>query len=352
MIGSGGLWSDDNLLSTLSSYNGSAYNQELPPFRQFCHAAAKIIQRRRASATNTLSEGPVIFILEGLLPASGAAQERRPMFNHGAEGIEGRLWTGASRLSQATGIPIPDGSTADRFDYVISTLGLGDAPAIYYDASQEEGIMRAFPKGLIDPESYEDLSLLSSNLSMEHLRKMFEGAHARLLLTPTSSITRRLWHNRYKSIPIGDAEKGVQEVLHTALVTLLGFGSIVIRQEGTSELGRYDFHFKEQDPVDSSVWTHHAVVELKVIKSFTEAGNPVPDSTNAQAVTDGLKQAVAYRKDQSCRFAALSCYDMRKTPDPQAAITHEQGNAAAWNIGLWAWAMYPSADKARDALVN
>lgn len=54
---------------------------------------------------------------------------------------------------------------------------------------------------------------------------------------------------------------------------------------------------------------------------------------NLEAVTKGVKQAVGYRHAHKCRLAALSCYDMRKPPDPEAAIAHEVSNAATWNVG-------------------
>ncbi|WP_414486539.1 hypothetical protein [Stenotrophomonas maltophilia] len=349
----GGLWSEDSLAGTVRAYNGSGYNQELPPFTQFCHEASKIIRRRRATVGNPLGNGPVIFILEGVIPESQCDTEIRHLFNLGEESIEGRLWTGASRLAMATGVRLPEGSAADRIKYVIETLGMGNLPAIYYDACTEEHIMRTFPAGLADHENYRDLSLKTSDFSLEHLRLMLEGAHAKLLFSPTASnLARKLWKDPEKTIPIQHAEKGVQDILHVALTARLGFGSIAVRQEGTSELGRYDFHLEEQDPVDPSVWTHHAIVELKVLKSFTSSGNPVAAADNMEAVSKGLKQAAGYRSDHACRFAALSCYDMRKQPDPEAAIAHEVHNAIAWDVGLWAWPLFPTAERARDAMVN
>ncbi|HHA2590806.1 TPA: hypothetical protein ACOEA0_001619 [Stenotrophomonas maltophilia] len=353
MASDGGLWSDDSLLGTVSAYTGSGYNQDLPAFTQFCHEAAKIIHRRRALAGKPMADGPVIFVLEGIIPPSAEGGEVRHLFNMGAQSIEGRLWTGASRLAVATGLDLPQGTAADRFNYVTQTLGMGDSPAIYYDASESEHLMRAFPEGMGKPNVYDDLSLKSADLSLEHIRDMLKGAHARLLVSPTASnLARSLWENQQKTIPIMHAEKAVQDILHVALTARLGFGAIAVRQEGTSEMGRFDFHLEEQDPVDPSVWTHHAIIELKVLKSFTSSGKPVAARENLEAVTKGVKQAVGYRHAHKCRLAALSCYDMRKPPDPEAAIAHEVSNAATWNVGLWAWPLYPTADRARDALVN
>lgn len=346
----GGLWAADLLKETVSSYVGSGYNQDVPPFRQFCHAAAKIIQRRRAKSTNTLSDGPVIFVFEASPTVSGVSLEVRPRFDCGEASIEGRVWMGASRLGRATGIALPDGGDADRFNYVIEKLGMGSRPAIYYDASQDDSVMRAYPHGLADPDTFDDLSLNASELSLEHIKKMLDGAHSRLLITPTASdLARDLWEDKGKSIPIGLAEKGVQKILHAVLASSLGFGSIVVRQEGTSEMGRYDFFLEEQDPVHPSVWTHHAVLELKVLKSFTESGNPVPAASNVDAVTDGLDQADKYRKDHSCRMAALCCYDMRKAPDVSGAIAHELDRAKALDVAIWAWPLYSTAQQARRA---
>ncbi|MCF3463414.1 hypothetical protein GTY70_05895 [Stenotrophomonas maltophilia] len=353
MASKGGLWSEDSLVETVSGYLGNGYDQNLPAFRQFCHAAAKIIQRRRAREDNTLLQGAVIFVMEGIVPISDLQKESRPLFNHGVASIDGRVWTGSSRLATATGIALPQGGAADRVNFVVEKLGMGSRPAIYYDASEEEAVMRAYPAGLEQPDNCEDLSLNSAEFTIEHLKRLLDHAHAKLLISPSgSNLARNLWSDRQAIIPIGDAEKGVQDILHVALTTGLGFGSIAVRAEGSSEMGRYDFFLEEQDPLNASTWTHHAIIELKVLKSFSEAGSPVADAKNIKAVSDGLTQAAAYRDSHYCRFAALCCYDMRTAPDPEGAVAHERKRAAHLDVAMWSWPLYPSAKLAREALVN
>ena len=127
------------------------------------------------------------------------------------------------------------------------------------------------------------------------------------------------------------------------------YSSLRIKQEDTTVMGRCDFILKEQDPVDSSKWTHHAIIELKVLKDFTHTGNPFPANENKKAVTEGLDQARDYRSDHACRLAALSCYDMRKAPNPVDAIAHEMDRAKREQIGLWAWPIYNQAKAARTS---
>lgn len=353
MVSKGGLWSDDSLIETVSGYVGNGYDQNLPPFRQFCHAAAKIIQRRRARADGTLLEGAVIFVMEGIVQLSDLPKESRPLFNHGVASIGGRVWTGSSRLATATGVVMPQGDAADRIQFVVEKLGMGARPAIYYDPSEEEGIMRAYPSGLVEPENCEDLSLNSAELTIEHLKRLLDHAHAKLLVSPSgSNLARNLWSDRQAVVPIGEAEKGVQDILHVALTSGLRFGSIAVRPEGSSEMGRYDFFLEEQDPLDASTWTHHAIIELKVVKSFSESGGLVAHSKNVIAVSDGLTQAAAYRDSHYCRFAALCCYDMRTAPDPAGAVAHELTRAQSLDVAMWSWPLYPSAKLAREALVN
>lgn len=345
-----GAWSADLLRNTVSTYMGSAYNQNMPAFRQFCHAAAKVIQRRRSQPSHTLKNGPVIFILEAGPVSSGVVEEIRPRFDCGFDAIEGRIWMGASRLARATGVALPAGTDADRFDYVVNTLGLGGRAAIYYDAQDDESSMRAYPEGLANPDVCEDLSLNASELSLQNIQAILDSVHRRLLITPTASdAARDLWADQRRSIPIGEAEKGVQKALHVALTAGLGFGPMVVLQEGTSEMGRYDFLLKEQHPFIPSVWTYHAILELKVLKSFTEAGNDVSHSDNRDAVTSGVDQAHKYRQDHSCRMAALCCYDMRKTPDVANAVSHELPRAQSLDVAIWAWPLYSTAKQARSA---
>jgi hypothetical protein len=343
-------WTEEDLAETTKAYVGSGYNQNAEAFAQFCHEAAKIIQKRRARNPQTLALSPVVFIMAPRPSVDGISYEERPLFDRAKDEISGRIWFGPARLGLGVGIDLPQCNDQQRFEYIIDFLGAGHSPAIYYDAADDAAIMRIYRKGISAPDEYENLSLDSANLTLAHIKTILDKAHAQFLKTTTASETaRKLWQNQEKCFPIKEAEKGIQEVLFIAMSSYLGFGPVYVEQEGGSVMGRYDFRLKEQDPIDSTKWTYHAILELKVVKSFTNTGRKIQDSINHQAVTDGVNQANDYRDDHRCRMAALCCYDMRTLPDPAQAVAHEQTRAASLNVELWAWPLYATPKKARNA---
>lgn len=341
-------WTDSELLITARAYVGSGYNQDAPPFAQFCHAAAKIIQKRRSCSPISLKTAPTIFVMAPVPNIDGLILDDQPMFDRGRVELAGCIWFGAARLAKGVGISLPNGSDKQQFAYVTDSLGVGALPTIYYDAAHDDNTMRIYPKGLGDPDDCQELSLDSTKLTLDYVKKLLDILHEQLLMTPTASESAPdLWENKDKCFPVHESEKGIQKILYSALTGQLAFAPIWVKQEGTSVMGRYDFRLDEQDPTDSSKWIHHAILELKVVKSFTHTGNPVPETTNRNAVTDGVNQANEYRKDHSCRMAALCCYDMRKTPDVAGAVAHEIDRAKKLDVALWAWPIYPTSKKAR-----
>ncbi|MEJ5207697.1 PD-(D/E)XK nuclease domain-containing protein [Denitratimonas sp. CY0512] len=344
-------WTDTALQATIRNYVGSGYTQQAPELAQFCHAAAKIIRKRRACAPDSLRAAPAVFVM-ARLPAVDAQVERQPRFDTAQVEVSGRVWFGSRRLASATGIAMPTSELDDcaLFDYVVMTLGVGNSPAIVYDAAINDGVMRIYHKGMADPDEYEELSLDAANITLDHLHDLLKKLHEKFLETPTASESQRdLWEDRAKWHPVNESEKAIQKILYIALNTHLMHSSLHIKQEDTTVMGRCDFILKEQDPVDSSKWTHHAIIELKVLKDFTHTGSPFPASGNKKAVTEGLDQARDYRSDHACRLAALSCYDMRKAPNPVEAIAHEVGRAKREQIGLWVWPIYNQAKAARTS---
>lgn len=341
-------WSTSDLRETARSYVGSGYNQDAPPFARFCHAAAKIIQKRRMLSLDTLKVAPTVFVMTTVPNCDGLVQDVQPMFDRGQAELAGRIWFGASSLARGVGIDLPTGTDQERVAYVTDSLGVGTAPTIYYDAAHNDSVMRVYPKGLGDPDDYQELSLDTAKLTLDYIRKLLDALHEQLLKTSTASeLTRDLWVDQNKCIPVRESEKGIQKILHTALTGQLAFGPIRVSQEVTSTMGRCDLRLDEQDPIDNSKWTYHAILELKIVKSFTHTGNDVPSANNKAAVTDGVNQANNYRNDHSCRMAALCCYDMRKTPDVAEAVAHEVNRAAKLEVALWAWPIYPTPKKAR-----
>lgn len=95
--------------------------------------------------------------------------------------------------------------------------------------------------------------------------------------------------------------------------------------------------------------TRHAVLELKVLRSFFFGGKPVTDTETKGWIAEGVVQAAEYRDDRSALAAALCCFDMRKGDSLETCFTHVTDEAKKRNVTLRRWHIHNSAKAFRKA---
>lgn len=341
-------WSDKELEASITKYDGNGYNQGVDEFAQFTHAVQKFLRKRLRLDADSLNAASSVFLM-GRLPDGQPAVRNAPLFTAARYDPAGCIWFGRKRLNAAAGVPLPDEATDDElFNYVVTVLGVGDLPAVLYDAMDES--VRIYPQGMADPHACVVRTITGVDVSLDYIKALLDKLHTSLLITPVASDSPSdLWEDRTRAHPINEAERGIQKILFIAFQTLYAFGYLKVEQEHVAALGRCDFILKEQDPIDPSIWTNHAILELKVVKSFTHTGSKVADASNQKAVSDGLDQARDYRSTFHCAMAALCCFDMRKLPDPEQAVQHEVERAESESIALWSWPIHHITKNARAA---
>jgi len=346
-----GLWGNDDLTATVKCYSGSQYYQPLPDNVRFVHSVAKIISTCHARDKDELCSAPSLYVL-GTVPEGVVKPKREPAFSLGGVVVSGKIWFGAQAMNSANGVAIPECSDADAlFTFVSDTLKSGSRPAIYFDGTANEEILRFFPKGVDFPEECEDIPLGGAHLNEATLKIILDRIHERHMKTPTASaLSGKLWSNKPKCYPTERAEYAVQSILEIGLGTALG--NVRAKREGTGVYGRYDLVLVEQDKQDSSKVINHAVLELKVIRGFTSTGAKVADITNQTAVLKGVKQAFAYRQECGARISALCCYDMRPNPNLHKHSGRGCQIATDFEVEFWAWPLFSTTEAARDRLAE
>ena len=95
-----------------------------------------------------------------------------------------------------------------------------------------------------------------------------------------------------------------------------------------------------------------AILELKVLRSFSSTGTPYSENKMKKHVKDGVEQAGMYRTEHEPRTAALCCFDMRKEDTEQKCFKHVKDLAITLKVALHRWYLYSSAKKAREAGVR
>lgn len=347
-----GLWKDDDLAATVSHNTGNRYYQALPDKVQFCHSVAKIIVMNSARDNSALYSAPSLFVLGPVPEGIPVVPKREPTFSLGGVNVAGKIWFGSPAMNSSNGFTIPPGGDADAiFTFLSETLASGRQPAIYFGGASNEFALRFYPEGVDKPDKCEDIQLGGAHLNEKNLKELLDRIHVRSLITPTACASAKdLWQNSAKCYPVERAEGAIQKIVEIGLA--IACGNLQVKSEETGVFGRYDLAVIEQDPLDPSKKINYAILELKVVKSFTSSGNKVTDTANQKAVQKGIRQAFAYRKEHGSRFSALCCYDMRPTPTLHKYSKGKCKVAGKLDVEFWAWPLFSNTESARIWLVE
>ena len=124
-----------------------------------------------------------------------------------------------------------------------------------------------------------------------------------------------------------------------------------IRAEQAGKLGRTDLEVVDNRTGKLGSTTHHALLELKVLRSFSHSGSAYPAATTEEAVSKGVNQANSYGNDNNTLLRMLCCFDMRSDDvGDTTTFAHVQTNAATLCVSLKRWYLYRSSEHMRDAL--
>ncbi len=124
--------------------------------------------------------------------------------------------------------------------------------------------------------------------------------------------------------------------------------SCIVRHEQSIVSGRLDLEIEESDPLDRSQITRHAVLELKVLRSFRSSGAAVRPNETLDWVLAGVKQAASYRREKGARAAALCCFDMRREHSGEQCFNHVRELAVDLETDLTHWFIFSTSERYRD----
>jgi hypothetical protein len=118
-------------------------------------------------------------------------------------------------------------------------------------------------------------------------------------------------------------------------------------------MGRADLHIEEPDPLNRESVTFLAVLELKVLRSYSDSGRTAYSGSNVEEwIEKGVKQAGAYRRERGHRVAVLCCFDMRREDTGEACLSGLRDLAEEQEVALRRWYLYASSELARDAFTT
>jgi hypothetical protein len=344
-------WRDDELLRTAHENRGLGADAGLQDDVRFRAGVVRVIRRRVAVDPSAATEGiPALFFLLSTGPPESVKTqcESFPMLDNGLTPIGGRLWFVSPAVALGKAIPLEVWDDAEVFRFASDELEVGDIPAILFESRTPKPGARYYPAGLDDAENYEELTLSGEGISLGNIFDVIDTIHAEMLVTPEAQArSAKLWEKPLKHWVSSQAEDRIQTYLRTGLTT--AFPSCTIRPEQIQTTGRLDLEIEEPDWDDPSNVTRHAILELKVLRSYRSTGTAVSENEVQAWVTDGVNQAASYCAERGARLSALCCFDMRVVFGGEGCFAHVRRRAKRLKVALRVWHLFATSKAYREA---
>lgn len=348
-----GPWANSDFAGTARTTINVGADADLPDDVRFIAGVAKLILRRLAEIkTGADPVRPAVFFLESNAPAckSGIMPKRVPMLDNGLTTLTGRLWFMAPVVVTGRYIELEECDDDELFKIVTDDLLMGEVPAVVFDPRTKIPELRFYPSGLKDPVTCHKAELHKGQITLEEIFQVIDHVHRTLLVTPEAqSNAGKLWSDNMKYWPVENAEDTIQLYLRAGLTT--AFPACTVRHEQTSVPGRLDLEIEQSDPLDRGDIVRHAILELKVLRSFSNTGKTIYTEQDAlDGIEKGVKQAATYRDDKDAKAAALCCFDMRRINTGEKCFEHVTELAKRLVVVLRRWFIYATSEQYREAI--
>jgi hypothetical protein len=218
--------------------------------------------------------------------------------------------------------------------------GLRKLPAIIL--GNHGGAVLFFPAGL---EQSDDggftLPARTSQSALSDLHLTAELEHFSKRILPEQAVRAKLWQDAPRYWPIRDAEKTIQSFLLIALRQVFKPNLFIAEPDVLG--GRLDILILPRESNGSG----RSLLELKVVRQFSETGNEYPlPSTALESLRKGIVQAKTYI---SATHKYLCAFDMRKDRGESLFTTIEvECNGAG--VKLRRYDVPNSSQAVRDAI--
>ena len=349
-----GGWEGGDFTTTVTQYRGVGADTDLPDENRFVTGVVQLLQRRAAELERQGEFDEIdiaIFVLKPSPPDSVLTAERKPMIDNGLTRVIGRLWFTAAPVVSAYYVDLPEDTDDGRFSYVTDNLDLGAQPTLLFDPRPASPQLRWYPRGLGQPDNVKFIPLVGG-VSRVDVFDAIEQVYKQCFITP-SGLPRgvSLWEDAREYRPLKDAEALVQSHLKAGLA--MRFPYCTVRHEQAQLAGRTDLEIEQSDPINRNAVTRHAIIELKVLRSYWSSGSTVSGTFTKKQIKEGVRQAAAYRMEKGVQWSALCCFDMRKGDDgDDSCFAQVQECAQVLDVALGRWFLYASSAELRDAMTG
>ena len=348
-----GQWTPGELQATANIFSGTGADDGLPDRVRILAQVAKLVRRRDAEAgADKDPDAPAIFLLEPTPSDSTRSRtQRAPMLNNGLTRLTGRIWFVSAAVSSGLYMDLPTQDDDAIVRLITDELGLGGTLAVFYDPRPTVPQLRLYPNGLRNLNECEIVDSHGADVTSARIFETIERVYQTCLKTPDAqSVAGKLWKKSSKWWPQKRAEIIVQLNLKAGLAGQ--FLTCTIRDEQPSPAGRVDLEIEQADPHARGKFIRHALIELKVLRSFRESGAVFPPAETLEWIESGVAQASVYGKEKGARMLSVCCFDMRTEDSKEACFDHVRKMAESLDVILRRWYLYSSSRLFRKASLS
>lgn len=227
------------------------------------------------------------------------------------EPLLGRIFFSNRDASAGRVMQIPVGDSNDILEW-LEDRGLAKMPVIISYRNSKKLVSRR--EGINGDTRVDQIRDHPPSATTQELLDALKHFHIHKLLTPTCCSVG-VWEPEcaMKYVPGPQPEKSIQSSLELAL-NFWFRGVVKAESEDTTNIGRIDIRLLMTDGQCLKYW---AIIELKVVKSFSNAPvgsspNKVSVSKNVGSIIEGIRQAWAYRVNRDAEEGLLEVFDLRK----------------------------------------
>lgn len=284
-------------------------------------------------------------------PRSDAEQllaHKEPIVDNGSISFAGSLWIAGPAFRSAYKRSFSKTNTLEIFKE-LESLGLGQSPIFLFDPNATDPEIRYYPNGVSYTDTVRIFLISQQEFSIEALDRVLKRFYETSIRTPDSMLgPEGPWSDPANYVPRSKTEAFLQNWLKIAINACFQVPYSCEFEKPGNE-GRCDLMLVSRHPTQENTHIHHAVMELKVLRSRTFGNNPVSETVRQKAIKKGLEQAIAYKNEQSAKIAMLCCFDMRTVAhcDHNGCFEPVSGRAKTAGIALRRYRMYGSSDDLR-----
>jgi len=340
---------EDEELAAVAGLIPALPNMRASRADRFAQAVRSLVERRAQEGWPNEGEADVaVFVLVDYPRKVGQVHGGRPFADPVGQGTSllGRMFFSSADATHGQFIPIP--TEPGAILEWLHDCGLGACPIIAVYRNAKQMVTRRF--GIDSSAQNDAIRDQEPSATMQELKDALLHYHRSRVVTP-SSCPDGVWKSdhAHRYIPGPHPERTIQSDLEVAL-NFWFRGVIRAEGEDRTNIGRIDVRLLKKEP--NGGLAYWAILELKVIKSFTNSSSVVPTSVNLEAIVKGIGQAASYRMNRCAEEGLLEIYDLRQ--DKSEDLTAKADVSATLNMyspppKIDVWAVFGSAEDARNA---